>query len=82
MQPLLPAWNERQLAVVHACGAPDESRSHFKAMELMERSVDDERGPGSGWINRHLATLNNGNHSVLRAVSIGAICIAACLLRL
>lgn len=71
MQPLLEAWQSRQLAIIHACGAPDESRSHFKAMELMERGVDDERGPASGWIGRHLATLNTGNPSPLRAVGMG-----------
>ncbi|WKZ37658.1 MAG: DUF1501 domain-containing protein [Anaerolineales bacterium] len=71
MQPLLEAWQSEQLAMLHACGAPDESRSHFKAMELMERGVDDERGPASGWIGRHLATLNTGNSSPLRAVGMG-----------
>ncbi len=71
MQPLLGAWQSEQLAIIHACGAPDESRSHFKAMELMERGVDDERGPASGWIGRHLATLNTGNSSPLRAVGMG-----------
>ena len=49
MVPLLESWQAGHLAVVHACGAPDESRSHFKAMELMERGVSDERGPASGW---------------------------------
>ncbi len=71
MSPLIEAWQVRQLAIIHACGAPDESRSHFKAMELMERGVDDERGPASGWIGRHLATLNTGNSSPLRAVGMG-----------
>ncbi len=71
MSRLLDAWSEKQLAIIHACGAPDESRSHFKAMELMERGVDDERGPASGWIGRHLATLDTGNHSPLRAVGLG-----------
>ncbi|MCB9112684.1 MAG: DUF1501 domain-containing protein [Anaerolineales bacterium] len=71
MSPLLESWQNRQLAIIHACGAPDESRSHFKAMELMERGVDDERGPASGWIGRHLATLNTGNSSPLRAVGMG-----------
>jgi len=71
MSPLLEAWQSEQLAIIHACGAPDESRSHFKAMELMERGVDDERGPASGWIGRHLATLNTGNSSPLRAVGMG-----------
>jgi uncharacterized protein (DUF1501 family) len=71
MSPMLEAWQSEQLAIIHACGAPDESRSHFKAMELMERGVDDERGPASGWIGRHLATLNTGNSSPLRAVGMG-----------
>jgi uncharacterized protein (DUF1501 family) len=71
MSPLIQAWQAGQLAIIHACGAPDESRSHFKAMELMERGVDDERGPASGWIGRHLATLNTGNPSPLRAVGMG-----------
>ena len=71
MQSLLDPWQSKQLAIIHACGAPDESRSHFKAMELMERGVDDERGPASGWIGRHLATLNTGNSSPLRAVGMG-----------
>jgi len=71
LSPLMEAWQSRQLAIIHACGAPDESRSHFKAMELMERGVDDERGPASGWIGRHLATLDTGNSSPLRAVGMG-----------
>ena len=71
MASLMDAWASRQLAIIHACVAPDESRSHFKAMELMERGVDDERGPASGWIGRHLATLNTGNSSPLRAVGMG-----------
>src|SRR5436190_4056150 len=72
LRPLLSAWQAGHLAPIHACGAPDESRSHFKAMELMERGVDDERGPASGWIGRHLATLDTGNHSPLRAIGLGA----------
>ncbi len=71
MRPLLPAWQEGHLGIVHACGAPDDSRSHFRAMELMERGVTDERGPASGWIGRHLASLDTGNPSPLRAIGLG-----------
>jgi uncharacterized protein (DUF1501 family) len=71
MRSLVDVWQSQHLAIIHACGAPDESRSHFKAMELMERGVGDERGPASGWIGRHLATLNTGNSSPLRAVGMG-----------
>jgi uncharacterized protein (DUF1501 family) len=73
LKPLLPAWQAGHFAAIHACGAPDESRSHFKAMALMERGVEDERGPASGWIGRHLATLNTGNPSPLRAVGLGTL---------
>lgn len=73
LRPLLPAWQAEHLAIVHACGAPDESRSHFKAMELMERGVEDEKGPASGWIGRHLAALNTENQSPLRAVGFGSM---------
>lgn len=73
MAPLLPLWQEGALAIVHACGAPDESRSHFKAMALMERGVEDERGPASGWIGRHLASLDTGNTSPLRAIGLGGL---------
>ncbi len=71
LSPLMDAWQEKQLAIIHACGAPDESHSHFKSMELMERGVNDERGPASGWIGRHLASLDTGNVSPLRAVGMG-----------
>ncbi len=29
LQPLKPLWDARQLAIVHACGSPDSTRSHF-----------------------------------------------------
>jgi uncharacterized protein (DUF1501 family) len=73
MAPVLPAWEAGELALIHACGGPDDSRSHFRAMELMERGVEDEKGPASGWIGRHLASLNNGNRSPLRAIGLGEI---------
>lgn len=71
MASLVPAWHDQQLAFVHACGAPDESRSHFQAMELMERGVAAAPGPASGWLGRHLATLDTGNSSPLRAIGMG-----------
>ncbi len=70
MSPLMPMWQEGHLGIIHACGAHDDSHSHFKAQELMERGVDNEHGPASGWVGRHLATLNTGNPSPLRAIAL------------
>ncbi len=71
LRPLLEPWQAGHLGIIHACGAPDDSRSHFKAMALMERGIDDERGAASGWINRHLASYHTGNNSPIRAIGLG-----------
>src|SRR5690348_7334085 len=36
LAPLLPLWRDRRLAIVHACGSPDATRSHFDAQDFME----------------------------------------------
>jgi uncharacterized protein (DUF1501 family) len=71
LRPLYPLYQEKKLAVVHAVGSPDPTRSHFTAMEYMERGTPGQRALSSGWLNRHLQTLNTGNDSPLRAVGFG-----------
>ncbi len=70
LQLLQPIYQAQDLALVHATGSPDETRSHFEAMNLMERGAT-TNGDYSGWLARHLATLDTGNDSALRAVGIG-----------
>jgi len=71
LSPLLPIWQEKELAIVHAVGATtDFEHSHFKAQALIERGLNAPQGPASGWLGRHLASLDTGNHSPLRGVSI------------
>ena len=52
LAPLLPLYQAGHLAVIHACGSPDASRSHFDAQDFMESGVDFRRRPcipaGSG----------------------------------
>src|SRR5437773_6008028 len=36
LQPLKPFWDSRQLAIIHAAGSPDSTRSHFDAQDHME----------------------------------------------
>ena len=38
MAPLLPLWNAKKMAAVHAVGMEVPNRSHFKAIELIEDS--------------------------------------------
>ena len=63
-------YAQGDMTFIHATGAPDETRSHFEAMDLMERGAT-QNGDYTGWLARHLATLDTGNSSALRAVGIG-----------
>jgi uncharacterized protein (DUF1501 family) len=71
MTGLAGLWAEGQLAVVHATGSPDDSRSHFDAMDAMERGTPGERSLSTGWIGRHLEATAERNGSPFRAVGMG-----------
>jgi uncharacterized protein (DUF1501 family) len=58
------------LAFVHACGSPDESRSHFQAQAYMESGTPGVGTTPDGWLNRTLAALP-GTHPVTEAVNFG-----------
>lgn len=73
LQGLKGIWDAGQLAPIHACGSPDPTRSHFDAMQYMEAGSPGNKTLGTGWLGRHLMTLNNGNTSPLRAVGMGTM---------
>ena len=57
--PLLTPYRNGHLAIVHACGSTDPTRSHFDAFARMELG-DPNQPPGrvsDGWIARTLASL-------------------------
>ncbi|MDG1958411.1 MAG: DUF1501 domain-containing protein [Candidatus Binatia bacterium] len=54
MESLMPAWSDRSLAIIHACGSPDPTRSHFDAQDYMETGTPGVKGSPDGWLNRHL----------------------------
>ena len=69
---LLPIFKAGQLVAIHAAGSPDPTRSHFDAMDYMERGTPGSHSLNSGWLGRHLNTLDTGNASALRAVGWGS----------
>ncbi len=73
MKPLMDAWRDGNLLVVHACGMPNPTRSHFDAMRFMEVGMGDAPpNLQTGWLGRHLqATAPTVADGVLRAVGIG-----------
>jgi uncharacterized protein (DUF1501 family) len=73
LRPLHDIYQAKRLAVVHASGSPDPTRSHFNAMEFMESGKPGDRMVSTGWINRHLQTAAWQNDSPFRAVGMGAL---------
>jgi uncharacterized protein (DUF1501 family) len=47
LQPLEPAFKDGALAIIHAAGSEDDTRSHFEAQDLMEHGGITGGGGGS-----------------------------------
>jgi uncharacterized protein (DUF1501 family) len=76
LAPLLPFWKAGTFGAVHAVGQPAPNRSHFSAMEELERAA-----PGTsvrtGWLDRMLGGLGAG--SPFNGVSVGSMMPARAL---
>jgi uncharacterized protein (DUF1501 family) len=70
LAPLLPFWKAGTFGAVQAVGQPAPNRSHFSAMEELERAA-----PGTsvrtGWLDRMLGGL--GADNPLHGVSVGSM---------
>jgi uncharacterized protein (DUF1501 family) len=71
LSPLKPLWDRRDLAIVHACGSPDSTRSHFDAQDYMETATPGVKSTGDGWLNRYLQARRAGDSTAFRAVALG-----------
>jgi uncharacterized protein (DUF1501 family) len=70
LRSLKPLWDARQLAVVHACGSPDNTRSHFDAQDYMETATPGVKSTPDGWLNRYLQARHVDAPTPFRAVSL------------
>lgn len=67
-----PLYEQGHLAVVHAVGSPDSTRSHFDAQDYMESGTPGVKITEDGWLNRALqAEIVTGKQSAFRAVALG-----------
>lgn len=70
MAPFKPLWDSKRLAIVHAAGSPDNTRSHFDAQDYMESATPGVKSTPAGWLNRYLQSKVDSQRSVFRAVSM------------
>ncbi len=77
---LKPIYAQRQLAIVHACGSPDGTRSHFDAQDYMESGTPGVKSTTDGWLNRALQAEDLRHrcagtceaHTAFRALALGS----------
>jgi len=70
MAPLAPLFSRGELAIVHACGSHDETRSHFDAQDYMESGTPGVKSTRDGWLNRYLHAREHEAASPFRAVAL------------
>ncbi|BDS13726.1 DUF1501 domain-containing protein [Aureispira anguillae] len=62
-------YDSQDLAVVHATGLTNGTRSHFEAMNLIEQGLTKNQGNAVGWMTRYFETISHKGE--LPAVAIG-----------
>src|SRR6266446_3209068 len=67
LKDLAPIYHDGALAIIHAAGSEDDTRSHFEAQDLMEHGGL----VGGGWLARFLRAQNNLASGPLSAVALG-----------
>jgi uncharacterized protein (DUF1501 family) len=71
LSPLVPLFQKNQLAIIHAAGSPDPTRSHFDAQDYMESGTPGIKATEDGWLDRAIGTIPEENASPFRAVAMG-----------
>jgi uncharacterized protein (DUF1501 family) len=74
MASLVPLYRQGHLAIVHATGSPDGTRSHFDAQDFMESGTPGIKSTPDGWLNRALQAEDlkrRREHTAFRAVALG-----------
>ena len=70
MKALKPLWDSGNLAIVHASGSPDDTRSHFDAQDYMESATPGVKSTPDGWMNRYLHAQEHQKATPFRAVAL------------
>src|SRR6202158_5426608 len=70
LAPLEGLFRNDQLAIVHAAGSPDPTRSHFDAQDFMESGTPGVKATEDGWLNRAIETVPEEHASPFRAVAM------------
>lgn len=69
LKELLPLWNQKKLAFIHASGLPTVERSHFQAQDYIESGTPGIKTTPDGWMNRLLGEFSQNRPT--QALNVG-----------
>jgi len=70
LSPFKHLFDSQRLAIIHASGSPNSTRSHFDAQDYMESGTPGVKSTSDGWLNRYLQAKKESERSLFRAVSM------------
>lgn len=72
--PLHGLYQDKKLAIIHAAGLQNDTRSHFDAMKYIELGTPGSKSATNGWLTRHLQSSPGLSASaIMPALSVGSL---------
>jgi len=72
LEPLLPIWNQRELAVLQGVGYPSPNLSHFRSIEIWDTASRSEEYLQDGWLTRTFSSAPTPRSFAADGVIIGS----------
>lgn len=68
---LMPIYENKDLAMIHACGSLESDHSHFTTQAFVDRGTTDS-GIGSGWLARYVNSYADENSTAFKSVAMSS----------
>ena len=72
MQPLMPLWQNKELAIVQGLGYPNPNLSHFRSIEIWDTASKSEEYLDAGWLARVFAQTPTPRQFAADGVVVGS----------
>ena len=72
MQPLMPLWQNKELAIVQGLGYPNPNLSHFRSIEIWDTASKSEEYLDAGWLTRVFAQTPTPRQFAADGVVVGS----------
>ncbi|MFI5175002.1 MAG: DUF1501 domain-containing protein [Terriglobia bacterium] len=70
LAPFKPLYDQGHLAILHAAGSPDNTRSHFDAQDFMESATPGVKSTPDGWLNRLMQAQPAAQSTPFRGIAL------------